>query len=100
VADEMMREAYARDQAVIIDRICNETGLSPSALAKAAGFPNPTITRARTRRTPVKWETIGKLISTYIELMANKGMPPSQDLLQYFRDVYSAPAIVPPPRKA
>jgi hypothetical protein len=77
------RRRQAAEQEALIDQMCRETELSPSALAKEAGFRNPTITRPRRLGQPVKFETMAMMINAYEKIMSNKGIAPKENVLRY-----------------
>jgi hypothetical protein len=77
------RRQQAREQHTLVDQMCEETGLSLSALAREAGAPNSTLTRYRKLGHPNKLETIAKLINTYVRIMELKGLPAADNVLRY-----------------
>jgi hypothetical protein len=77
------RRRRAHEQETLIDQMCRETELSPSALAKEAGFRNPTITRPLQLGRPIKFETMAIVINTYEKIMSNKGLVPTENVLRY-----------------
>jgi hypothetical protein len=77
------RRRQAREQEALIDQMCRETELTPSALAKEAGFRNPTITRPLRLGRPVKFETMAIVINAYEKIMSNKGLVPTENVLRY-----------------
>lgn len=79
------RAQQAQEQWVIIDQMCEDLRISPSALARAAGVHDSTVTRYRRRGRPNKWETVVKMIDYYIEKMREIGRQPAEFVVQSLR---------------